>query len=483
MRWVWSSIIFTLVLGTVAFRITVATTGGSIVWSDGVAYFIYARSITLDFDTDLTNEYQELDQRFPPDTSGHTNLMSSLRNWAQRDAVTGRVSLPWPPGAGLVMVPFYLVGYAIEWVTAGVRSRPIDSFGLIPQLAYCAGSLVYGLIGFWATFFCCRRVASQNVALLSTLFVVFAGPLLFYIFLNPSMSHAAAFCFTSLLVLLWLRNWEQGVTFRSSWLLGLALGLLMIVRYQNVLFGILPVALYLREIWRNPRRNLPYAAIALIGSALPLVIMLLHNHYFGISKTNPPLLENGIVALGQFRFDLRSPFFFQVLTSCKQGAFYWAPGLGIAFVGLIWTAYKTSYGKVFLAVFLVHVFLIGGITAESAQESPGDANAGHHQAQSASDAPAAQQPDWNKQWRGGNMFGMRYLAECGTLLSVGLAVLIAATGSVISTYAWFGLSALFALANGLLMLAYGLGTISRSFCVTHGEMVEGVIHAMQRLLH
>ena len=66
-RWIWLSVLFTLCVGLIAFRVTVSTTSGSIVWSDGLAYFMYARSIAVDFDTDLTNEYQELNDRFASD--------------------------------------------------------------------------------------------------------------------------------------------------------------------------------------------------------------------------------------------------------------------------------------------------------------------------------------------------------------------------------------------------------------------------------
>ena len=480
-RFVWLSIVFTLLLGAAAFRVTVSTTSGSIVWSDGLAYFMYARSIALDHDTDLTNEYQELSQRFPWDPNGPMTIMSSLWNWAQKDPVTGRISLPWPPGAGIVMLPFYMAGFGLESLVAQVKNRPVDSYGLIPQLGYCFGSLVYGLIGFWATFVCCRYVASEKVALLSAALVVLAGPLVFYIFFNPSMSHAAAFCFTALLVMLWLRCWNEGVTLRTSWLLGLNLGILILIRYQNVLFGILLAALYTRELWRAPNKNLACAAVAILSCAIPFSVMLLHSHFFGISASRPPFLQNGVIALGQFRIDLSSPFFTQVLTSCKQGAFYWSPALAICFVGLLWAAVKTSSGRIMLLIFLANVYLIGGVTTEIAATPLITTATTSERSSTIKQATLLVTSDWNQQWNGGKMFGMRYLAECGTFLAVGLAMLVTSLGSTISAQVWWGFTGIFSVLNALLILAYGLGTVSKSSCVTHEQMATGIMRAIARL--
>jgi hypothetical protein len=50
------------------------------------------------------------------------------------------------------------------------------------------------------------------------------------------------------------------------------------------------------------------------------------------------------------------------------------------------------------------------------------------------------------------------------------------------TAKWWGVAlSLFVLWNGLLILAYGLNTVSRTYCVTYMEMATGVGQALTRV--
>jgi hypothetical protein len=40
----------------------------------------------------------------------------------------------------------------------------------------------------------------------------------------------------------------------------------------------------------------------------------------------------------------------------------------------------------------------------------------------------------------------------------------------------------FVLWNGLLILAYGLGTVSRSYCVSYGDMWVGITQALAKVV-
>lgn len=102
---------------------------------------MYARSLTLDLDTDLTDEYQQLDTRYPETSGIDPSVMGSVRSNAQRNPETGRIYLSWPPGGGSVMVPFYALGYGIELMTSRLIGRPADYYCLIPQYLFAIGSL------------------------------------------------------------------------------------------------------------------------------------------------------------------------------------------------------------------------------------------------------------------------------------------------------------------------------------------------------
>lgn len=437
--------LLTLIAGTFTFLVTIKVSRAeTLVKTDGLAYFLYARSAVIDFDTDITNEYDTLDARIP---EGYDNMMVALRKHGKRHPETERIVVPWPVGSGLVMVPFYAVGWWAELAVAKASGRPPDSYGLIPQFFYGTGSLFYAILGFWATVLCCHRVAEKRLAWLAPLLLIFAGSPAFYIFISPSMSHAASFGFMALLLLLWWRRWDdeaEGIA-----ILGFLLGVMMTVRYQNTMFCPLLVALVLRTAWRESIVAAARQAAVGIGALLiPIAVQVAHyftqhgfsGHGTGVGSSSFQLEQNevSIISWG----------FFDVLFSCLHGVIYWTPIVAFALVGLGMAARRNPWARVFLFTFFLHVYLIGALA---------DGTAGH-------------------------AFGMRYLIENTPLLAVGMAVLLRDAAEKVSWKVWVIPFGILLIWNGLLVIAFGMGTISGTDCVTHAQMVDGIGAAFGRLL-
>jgi len=449
-----------VVVATGTFWAAVRSNGEhSLVWSDGLAYFLYARSAVIDGDFDISNEYADMARRVPKDSK----LMEPLRVWTTRDVVTGKVKAPWPVGAGLVMAPFYAVGYGIERVVASAYGRDPDSYGLIPQYAFGFGALAYMLAGFFAMVKCYWYVAPA-AAVPAAMAVILAGPMLFYTFFNPTMAHAPSFGLVAVLTLLWWQQWHKGTDPTRFAVIGLLSGILVTVRFQNALFGLLPLSLLFHEARRSgPAHAARCAAAGVIAGALPLLVLL------------PPLAElhlpgstapgNGSVVVGNYPIDPRSPFFVDVLFSSRHGAFYWAPLLGVGALGLLIAARRHAWAWVALAAVAANVWLIGGLGIQGTAPVHG--------------VPA--NIDWNNHWNGAPSFGMRYLAECGPLLGIGLARVFSLVATRVGAVAiWVALAG-FTVWNGLLVLAYGFETISRSYAQTYFQLITGAGRAVARL--
>jgi hypothetical protein len=464
-RDLWLSLIFTLIIGLVAFRVTVSTTGGFLIWSDGLAYFFHARSLVLDGNSDITNEFDEFDKRYPID-SNKSSVMESIRAFSARDPKTGHIVAPWPVGMGLVLSPFYALGFAIESIVAFLQGRESDSYGIIPQYFFSFGSLAYGLLGFWATYLCCRQITDEARSHLAAFSAIFAGPAVFYIFVNPSMAHAVSFGLASSLILVWWRQWLIGTGPRAMLLPGLVLGLLVTIRFQNAIFGLLLAALVIRELWRSGwLRTVTSGLAGLASCAVPMMVLALHSASYGPPHAKFGLEQGGVLMVGSYPIHLKSPFFFDVLFSCLHGAFHWAPILAIGATGLLWAARRESWALVLLVVLALHVYLIGGVGIAYPGGSPVTFD------------PA----NWHDHWKGGTSFGMRYLTECTPIFAAGLAMLFNISRTDVATVLWrIGLAGL-VLWNGLLILAYGLGTVSRSYCVSYGDMWVGVTQALAKV--
>jgi hypothetical protein len=455
-RFLIASFALAFAIASAALALTVRSSDGFAVWSDGVAYFLYSRSIVVDHDFDITNEFEYLNDHVPRSSKA----LEPLRKWTMRRA-DGTIQPAWPVGAGLVMAPFYALGYGVESLAARFQHRVADSYGLIPQVAFALGCVLLGLVGLWAMVLACREVADDRTAYQAGLGAVLCGPAVFYLLFNPTMAHAISLGLIGLVTLLWIRAWRHGATARSLAAMGLLLGIAATVRYQNAIFGVLLAALVLKELREHglsltARRAIP-AFFACVVPVIVLVVPML--------KISSGTSENAI-SVAQYPIDFASPYFVDVLVSCRHGAFYWAPVLAAGFVGLLWAGLRREgWALASLAAVGLNVYLIGGLGLSTI------AYGGH--------APPA---GWLHHWDDAPSFGMRYLTECAPLFALGLAFLMQRTAwSRSSKTSWMVALGACAAWNAMLIVAYGMETISRSGCISYADMARGIAAVFQRI--
>jgi hypothetical protein len=449
-RLVLASCALACVVAIATFSVTVRFTG-SLIWSDGVVYFLYARALVLDRSIDITEGYDLLDKRFP----AKSEMMGPVRRWSVRDA-SGKVLAAWPAGAGIALAPFYAVGYAVERARAALSGGTADSLGLIPQYFFGLGSVAYALLGYWAMLLVSRAVAGPRAAYVSSTCIVFASPLIFYVFVNPSMAHAVSFGLVAVLTLLWWRAWNTGPRPAQMAAMGLILGALFTIRYQNALFAIMLVALAARGPAKDFGTRLRACALGAAACLVPIVLVNVPS-FLAAQHGARLAIADGVLHAGAYAVDMSSPFFVETFFSCRQGTFYWSPVLAAGLVGLAWAALKKqAWPWPLVLTVLAHGWLIGGLRVAGAPEGV----------------------DWNHHWDGATSFGMRYMVECIPLLAIGLSVLVRSASTARGRMLFVAAGACLVGWNALLILAYALGTISHSYCVTYPEMVNGVARAV-----
>lgn len=437
--WIGRSLWIALLIGSATFWLSAQTRRDGLVGGDGLAYFLYARSMVVDLDTNLHNELESINEHLPPTSS----VVWAVNDLARVDAARRAVELPWPIGAGLLYAPFYLVGLLVECARAAITGTSPDSYGWVVQVFFCLGSLIYGWLAFLLTVGLVRRIAPRPTAWIATGAVFFASPAMFYVFFHPSMSHAVSFALTAWLLVMWWPAWHEGAS--RPFRMGLCLGLLAIVRYQNALLGLLLVAVTLGELhrtgWRAASR---FAAIGLLGCVLPLCLEAWHLQSVQVEPSPKVEVEDGVVQTDFQRLDLSSPNWLRALVSPRHGAFYWTPLLLLATIGLVVAAWRHGWARLALGVLAATLYLIGSI----------------------------------EQWWGGSSFGMRYLVELTPLFALGLATLLPTRSRWRDWRIWAPVLAIPVLWNAALALAYGLNTIEHSDPVTFAMMWQGVIEAI-----
>lgn len=151
---------------------------------DGVGYYAYLRSMALDGDLELGDEYAVF--------AGRGERVAQLMANRPRTE-TGRAPNIWPIGAPILWLPFFLVGHLLAlllaWAGTGVA---VDGYSSPYITLLSFGNASYGFLALALSYAVCRRFYNRPVALLATLAIWFATSLTEYMYVHTTLSHPAS---------------------------------------------------------------------------------------------------------------------------------------------------------------------------------------------------------------------------------------------------------------------------------------------------
>jgi len=212
--------------------------GGS-VQLDGFYYYVYLHSVLNDGDLDLKNDY---------DLHGYAVKY--------KETTAGRRGNPFAVGPAILWAPFLFLVHAFIWLAVklggaglslNLMSEPHQNFTLFSTYLYGCGAIYF-------CFRLCRRLVSAQTALLAALCTGLGSPLVFYMVLAPSYSHAqSAFCFAAF-TWCWLA-WRRRLTPRRGAALGALAGLTTLVHPGNALLCVLASGTFLAPVFSALRRG------------------------------------------------------------------------------------------------------------------------------------------------------------------------------------------------------------------------------------
>jgi hypothetical protein len=350
------------------------TGGEPLLNADGVKYFVFLPSILLQGNLDFTDEILAVSSR----AGGH---LQSGRGPLSTTTPTGMVPNAFPVGSALLWSPFYLAAHAF------VRGDGLDP---LYQMTVLFGSLVYGIAALGLLIAILRRFFAAGIAFFASLLTWAGGFVYYYTVYRGDMSHAPSIFMTALVILLWLRiaerfHWRRAIPF------GLAAGLMILVRPQNALILLVPLAhsawiLVRSNGWRDRRAWTGLAgAWAVVGVECLIVFLpqlLIWSVLYG--QPSPAMASNF--------FQFGHPSIVEILFS-RNGIISFTPLLGFALIGLF---ILLGRDKAFFLPCLLTVLLLILFYSVSG--------------------------DW---WCGDNSFGIRRLANATPLLALGMAASIA----------------------------------------------------------
>ncbi|MBN1541845.1 hypothetical protein JW992_06835, partial [candidate division KSB1 bacterium] len=288
---------------------------GQLIGSDGKFYYAILRSFVFDRDFDYANDYDLL-QVDTIDSIGIT--------------ATGKRTNPFAVGVALLWLPFFLVAHLIAILISSIGIPiALDGSGNFYQAFVCIGTVLYASWGFRMSYELARRWFSPTGVFPAVLGLWLASPALYYMVGQPSMSHALSIWTNALFLCLWLGERHKDDTLRHSVLMGVAAGLLTLVRWQDGIFILFPVA---EKFYRALVGDRTWGWMVLnnvvmgLTAALVFVPQLLMWHaVYGTALTMPQ---------GGGFMHWFSPHPLQTLFSTRHGLVIWHPIFAFALLGI-----------------------------------------------------------------------------------------------------------------------------------------------------
>ncbi len=349
--------------------------------SDDYYYYDYLRSLFFDSDLSFLNER----------AIHHPSWIWITEGQLVQPTATGYVNNVFAAGASLLWLPFFLIGHGCAiLIQVNGGKLFLDGYSASYLSLLTCGSIAYTFCGLILTYRMCRDLISEKWGFAAVLFIFFGSPLFYYTFHDPCFSHGMSFFTTALFINLWLRQRSRPDLWGAV-LLGLAGGLMTLVRWQNLLFFTIPALdwLMLAGSELRDRRSMKKIVRAtfhqLLCALFALIVFLPQMVIFKILSGS--FFDPG----SRVAHHLTSPKVLKVLFSPWHGLFSWSPVLLIAMVGVVALAFKKRrLGTPLLVALFLQVYINATVT------------------------------DW---WAGGG-FGMRRMCATLPIFALGLTLLL-----------------------------------------------------------
>lgn len=312
--------------------------------SDGFSYYVYLPSWFLFHDTTLAAVARDC-------CGGEFPEYTAIIRWPG----TRRWVNAHPLGVALMQAPVFPLSHAL---TRWTNLSP-DGFSLYYQHAAGLAGLAW-IIGGLAVLRRVLRESFSDRVTTATLVILFFGTNLFhYATFDSTYSHPYSFFLFA--AFLWLTaKWHRAPSTRTSILLGLTAGLIVLVRHTNLFFLVvfplygLGAGVTLRQAGERLWQWRAEVARAMGVAALVIAPQLLLYY----QATGQALVSS----YGELGFNWTAPQVPGVLFGVRKGLFFWSPLLLAAAAGMVILLRHRRQASAFilpgLLVLVVHTYLI-----------------------------------------------------------------------------------------------------------------------------
>lgn len=248
------------------------------------------------------------------------------------DDIKGNHILKYSVGMSVLYAPFFFTAH----ILAVPLGYPRDGFSAIYEMFIEFSGLFYILLGLWYLRKLLLQFYSEKIVALTLLFVFFGTNLLCYSTVEPAMSHAYSFSLFCVF-LFYMVDFYKKVALKSTVILAVCFGLIILVRPLNVFF-ILPVLLFniynfsdLKTRFSFFIHHYKYVLTFLLIVTLIALPQFLYYKYVSGSYL--------VFSYGKERFFFNHPHLIDILLSFRKGWLIYTPIMVFALYG-IWNMKK-----------------------------------------------------------------------------------------------------------------------------------------------
>ncbi len=270
-----TKILFALLVPVVAVLILHLFATGFIIYNDGIGYYSYLRSAAIDKDLNFTNEW-----RFYNESYSKFSSVPRGANYLEEKTPKGYIENIYLIGSSMMWAPFFLTAHAATIALHALGANiEANGYTALYELSIGLASIIYGFLAILLIYRFCRKWFGKKTSLLAAAGIWYGTAFFWYHAVEPSMAHMNSALLGALFVYFW--HSTLGKRTKLQWLaLGTLLGLIYLVRQQDILFGLLPGLELLNKLLRTGAGAVKKAAASaatmgtgLIAALIPQILL------------------------------------------------------------------------------------------------------------------------------------------------------------------------------------------------------------------
>ena len=307
---------------------------------DGIQYYAPVRSLVIDKDIQYDNEFKEICSKdFAPEVKE-----TSCTYYISYQTETGHTRNNAMFGATFFWLPFFVFAHTLSFLF----NLPINGYTNLYFNITLFGTVVYSYLALLLIYRFVKNYFDISTSLFAVIIYFLSSSFLFYAFKQPASNHGISL-FTTVLFLNFYYLIKSKIKF--FWiLLGFISGLMSIVRWNNLVFVILPVKRLVLDFFKTKSKksfiHLFCFSFGFLIAVLPQFIVL--KIIYGV----------WVKSLVSTTLQIWPKYFFHIFILPPHGIILWTPITIFSLIGLIHLFRQHKNLRELLLVFWITVFFL-----------------------------------------------------------------------------------------------------------------------------